>query len=148
MHPALLLFVLCSRYRSQCHPQTSWSMEPPQYYLIRHPISHHCKQTKAESRSLVQSHLHLEPLWHSYRTHQRCCTVIRHLTYLSANPDFRIPYGLPLLLAHCHKPSPGPQTHNVAHSDLVRNSSALSRSVLDISKPPLVCRPARAPVIQ
>ena len=51
--------------------------------LIRHPIHHHCKQTRTQSRSLMQPHLHLEPLRHSYRTPNRCCTVIIHILYYS-----------------------------------------------------------------
>ena len=36
----------------------------------RHPIHHHCKQTRI---SLVQSHLHIEPLSHCiYRTPHHC----------------------------------------------------------------------------
>ena len=51
--------------------------------IIRHPIHHHCKETRAQSRSLVQSHLHLEPLRHSYRTPHRCYIVIVHILYYS-----------------------------------------------------------------
>ena len=44
--------------------------------LIRHPIHHHCKQIRDQSRCSMQSHLQLEPLLHSYHTPHRCCTVL------------------------------------------------------------------------
>ena len=62
-----------------------------------------CKQTRAQSRSLVQCYLHIEPLRHSYSAPHRC-----HHNYLVLLSRTSLPIETfacnttPLLLVPCH----------------------------------------------
>ena len=100
--PDYLLPVPCSRCRSQCHRQTSWSTERN---LWKHPSSYplllQTNKQGLKADPWCNPFLHLEPLRHSYCTPHRCCTAIIHILYCSqyfaATPDFLMQYHAPSL---------------------------------------------------
>ena len=113
--PGSLLRVPCSRYtdhnviRKHHGP---WSLL---YYLIRHHINHHCKQTRAQSRSLVHSHLHLETIishishhWYGVQSNHTYLNVLLSCTSLPVSLTLTYPN-----LNHNHNRNmlPWPQTH-------------------------------------
>uniref|UniRef100_A0A8C4QEN8 Uncharacterized protein n=1 Tax=Eptatretus burgeri TaxID=7764 RepID=A0A8C4QEN8_EPTBU len=69
--------------------------------LVRQPAYHHCKQERAQSRYLMQSHLDLKPVCHSDCTPHRCHTVLIHILH---HPHIllyhsRLPHTIPQLLS-------------------------------------------------